>query len=206
MLSCGRSPSSANAFDEAEARLSPDQQKALLADQNAWVRSYARVCGLPDMPSALTLAPEVKACMARAGSARIAYLRAYGSFSASPPLGQASAPFAQAPPASATVASSPTRIGPSFDCSKAYSPLALMICANPALSKVDLRFVQAYQALRQQVGKDGQHQVWREAIDFENAVRRAATVSEGELNALSSEFYVLDSGSYLILACFEKSA
>ena len=143
------------AFVEAEARLSPEQQKALLADQNDWVRSYTRVCGLSDMPPALTLAPEVKACMARAGSARIAYLRAYGSYSAPPPLGQTSAPFAQTPPASATVASSPTRIGPSFDCSKASSPLALMICASPALSKVDLSFVQAYRALWQQVGRTG---------------------------------------------------
>ncbi len=165
-------------FDEAEARLSPDQQKALLADQNAWVRLYARVCGLSDMPSALALAPEVKACMARAGWARIAYLRAYGSFSASPPLGQASAHFAQTPPASATVASSPTRIGPSFDCNKADRPLALIICASPALSKVDLRFVQAYQALRQQVGKDGQRQLRQEAIDFQNAVLRACRIPE----------------------------
>ena len=172
------------AFVEAEARLSPEQQKALLGDQNDWVRSYTRVCGLPDMPSAVTLAPEVKACMARAGSARIAYLRAYGSYSAPPPLGQASAPFAQTPPASAsasasaTVASSPTRIGPSFDCSKAYSPLALMICASPALSKVDLRFVQAYQALWQQVGKEGQRQLLREAVDFQNAVLRACRIPE----------------------------
>ena len=166
------------AFVEAEARLSPEQQKALLADQNDWVRSYARVCGLPDMPSALTLAPEVKACMARAGWARIAYLRAYGSFSASPPMGQASAPFAQTPPASATVASSPTRIGPSFDCNKASSPLALMICASPALSKVDLRFVQAYQALWQQVGKEGQRQLLAEAVDFQNAVLHACRIPE----------------------------
>ena len=166
------------AFVEAEARLSPDQQKALLADQNDWVRSYTRVCGLSDMPPGLTLAPEVKACMARAGWARIAYLRAYGSFSAPPPMGQASAPFAQTPPASATVASSPTRIGPSFDCSKAYSPLALMICASPALSKVDLRFVQAYRALWQQVGKEGQRELLGEAVDFQNAVQHACRIPE----------------------------
>jgi len=168
------------AFVEAEAGLSPDQQKELLADQNDWVRSYARVCGLPDSPSALALAPEVKACMARAGWARTAYLRAYGSYSASSPMGQASAPFAQTPPASAsaTVASSPTRIGPSFDCNKASSPLALMICASPALSKVDLRFVQAYQALWQQAGKDGQREVLREAVDFQNAVLRACRIPE----------------------------
>ena len=41
----------------------------------------------------------------------------------------------------------PRRIGPSFDCKKAARPLALMICASPDLSREDLRFVQAYQAL-----------------------------------------------------------
>jgi uncharacterized protein YecT (DUF1311 family) len=35
------------AYDEAKARLNPDQQKALLADQNGWVRTYPQACG-PD--------------------------------------------------------------------------------------------------------------------------------------------------------------
>jgi uncharacterized protein len=76
------------AFDKARARLSPEGQKELLADQNAWVHSYAHTCGLSDRPPTLPLAPEIKNCMARAGRARIAYLRAYGSSPASPSSSQ----------------------------------------------------------------------------------------------------------------------
>jgi uncharacterized protein YecT (DUF1311 family) len=68
-----------DAFDAAKARLSPDQQKALLADQNGWVRTYPRTCGLTDAPPSLPLAPAIKDCMAEAGRARIAYLRDYGA-------------------------------------------------------------------------------------------------------------------------------
>lgn len=67
-----------HAYDEARARLDLDQQKALLADQNAGVHSYARACGLGDNPPALPLAPKIKGCMTEAGRARIAYLTAYG--------------------------------------------------------------------------------------------------------------------------------
>jgi uncharacterized protein len=40
------------------------------------------------------------------------------------------------------------RVGPSFDCGKATHPLALTLCADTDLSRVDLMYVQAYQALR----------------------------------------------------------
>jgi uncharacterized protein YecT (DUF1311 family) len=67
-----------NAYNEANARLGTYQQKALLADQNAWVKSYPLKCGLAqDAAPALPLAPAVKDCMASAGRARIVYLRAY---------------------------------------------------------------------------------------------------------------------------------
>ena len=67
-----------HAYDDANARLSPDRQKALLADQNGWVKSYPLACGLAqDAAPPLPLAPAIKACMAQAGRARIAYLRAY---------------------------------------------------------------------------------------------------------------------------------
>ena len=57
------------AFDEAKARLDPDQQKALLADQNAWVVSYSHACGIaPDAPPSLPLAPSIQNCMAKAGA------------------------------------------------------------------------------------------------------------------------------------------
>jgi uncharacterized protein len=71
-----------HAFDEAKARLDPEQQKALLADQNSWVRSYPRTCGLTDAPPSLPLTPTIKDCMEQAGRARIAYLKAYDGTSA----------------------------------------------------------------------------------------------------------------------------
>jgi uncharacterized protein YecT (DUF1311 family) len=85
-----------HAFDEAKARLSPDQQKALLADQNGWVRTYPQACGvMPNAAPALPLAASIKNCMAEAGRARIAYLRNYGASeattSAGPPPGAAAA-------------------------------------------------------------------------------------------------------------------
>lgn len=72
------------AYDEARSQLTPDQQKALLADQNGWVRSYPRVCGLGDAPPSLPLATSIKNCVAEAGRARIAYLKAYSVTSAAP--------------------------------------------------------------------------------------------------------------------------
>jgi hypothetical protein len=66
------------AYDDARARLAPEQRKALLADQKAWVASYPPACGVARViaPS-LPLAPAIKDCMAQAGRARIAYLKAY---------------------------------------------------------------------------------------------------------------------------------
>jgi hypothetical protein len=75
-----------HAFDERREKLNPDQRKALLADQNDWVKSYAKACGLPaDAPPSLPLVPEIKNCMAEAGRARISYLKAYTA----PPSGSA---------------------------------------------------------------------------------------------------------------------
>ena len=158
-----------HAYDEAKAQLSPDAKKALLADQNAWVKSYPAACGLEqDRPPELPLSPAVRECMAQAGRARIIYLRAYGSAPASPRP-------QSAPP---TSAGGPSRIGPSFDCAKATQPLATMICANPLLSELDLRFVQAYQALRQQVGPDGQQQLRQEAVEFQQSVLQTCGIPE----------------------------
>ena len=77
-----------HAFDDTNAKLSPDQQKALLADQNGWVKSYPLACGLArDVAPALPLAPAIKDCMAAAGRARIAYLRAYAAELPAPTAG-----------------------------------------------------------------------------------------------------------------------
>ena len=84
-----------HAYDEVRARLSPEQQKALLADQNGWVKTYPQACGLSqDAPPSLPLAPAIKDCMAQAGRARIAYLRGYAGQA---PAGAAPAPAAARP-------------------------------------------------------------------------------------------------------------
>jgi hypothetical protein len=60
--------------------------------------------------------------------------------------------------------------GPSFDCSTAKDTLARLICSDGRLSRLDLLFVQSYQALRQQLDDTGQHDLRQEANDFQNAV------------------------------------
>jgi peptidoglycan hydrolase-like protein with peptidoglycan-binding domain len=70
------------------------------------------------------------------------------------------------------------RIGPSFPCTKATQPLALTICADPRLSRVDLMFVQAYQALRQQTGDAGSKSLRQEEADFHNKVLRECGIPD----------------------------
>jgi hypothetical protein len=79
-------------------------------------------------------------------------------------------PPSQAPPPITNDTTAAGRIGPSFDCSKATQPLAQMICRSPNLARADLEFVQAYQALRQQIGDAGQAQLRQEALDFQSSV------------------------------------
>ena len=68
------------AFNLARWGLDPQRDKALLADQNGWVKSYPPKCGLAqDTAPVVPLAPAIKDCMAEAGRARIAYLQAYAS-------------------------------------------------------------------------------------------------------------------------------
>jgi hypothetical protein len=45
-----------------------------------------------------------------------------------------------------------------------------LICSDPGLSEDDLRFREAYEALRQQSGEAGQRQLRQEAVDFDNSV------------------------------------
>jgi Putative peptidoglycan binding domain len=59
------------------------------------------------------------------------------------------------------------RLGPGFDCAKANDALSALICGSDQLAETDLRFNQAYQALRLQVGTDGQAVLRQEAIDFQ---------------------------------------
>ena len=67
-----------------------------------------------------------------------------------------STPAALVPPSnnsptneSTAIQSTHPAVGPSFNCGAAHQPLARVICADPTLSATDLRYVQAYQALRQ---------------------------------------------------------
>jgi len=69
-------------------------------------------------------------------------------------------------------------IGPGFDCSKATQPLARLICADPELSRIDLRFNQGYQALRQQLGTPGRQQLNQEDLEFLDYVKRSCGVPE----------------------------
>jgi uncharacterized protein YecT (DUF1311 family) len=97
-----------HAFDDAKARLAPDQQKALVADQNGWVAAYPQNCGLNgDVPPIVPLAPALKNCLAEAGRDRLQYLQSYGTAEAkgagaSP--AQPAAPAAPAPPLPAPAA------------------------------------------------------------------------------------------------------
>lgn len=69
-----------HAFDAARARVGETRFPVLRADQNAWVASYPRSCGLaPDAPPPIPLPPQVRDCMASAGRTRIVYLNAYDS-------------------------------------------------------------------------------------------------------------------------------
>jgi uncharacterized protein YecT (DUF1311 family) len=66
-------------YNEARARLTPEQRKPLLEDQRAWVHSYAAACGVPpDRPPPVPVPASVIECFKRAAEARAAYLRHYG--------------------------------------------------------------------------------------------------------------------------------
>lgn len=143
-----------DAINEARARIGEDAWPALWEDQKAWVRSYASACGVPfDRPPPIPVPPSVRACFKKAGEARIAFIRSYSP----------------APAGNAVVIPSvgpPERVGPSFDCTKATTPLTFLICGDAELSRLDLRFAQAYWALFQQLGPAAQPQLKKEDIEF----------------------------------------
>lgn len=89
------------AFDEAKTRLNADQQKTLIADQNGWALSYPQACGLnADVQPSLPLEPSLRDCLAKAGQARLQYLKDYGQAkpeNAATPAAPAAAPASSAP-------------------------------------------------------------------------------------------------------------
>jgi peptidoglycan hydrolase-like protein with peptidoglycan-binding domain len=70
------------------------------------------------------------------------------------------------------------QIGPSFDCDKASTPLARMICASPELSRIDLQFVQPYYAIRQQLSAEGRRELDEEDHEFIESVQQLCGVPE----------------------------
>jgi hypothetical protein len=67
------------AFNEVRWGLAPELDRALLADQRAWVRGYAASCGVPPgaPPPPLPVSRAIKECFTAAAQARVAYIRAY---------------------------------------------------------------------------------------------------------------------------------
>ena len=61
-------------------------------------------------------------------------------------------------------------VGPSFDCNQFHTPTATLICSSPDLSRIDLEFVQAYYALRQEVGEAGWPVLRQEDVYFIQSV------------------------------------
>ncbi len=123
----------------------------------------------------LPISASIKTCFKRAAMARIAYLRAYGITAEG------------APTSPSQGAAGSDRIGPSFDCSKAGYPLALMLCADADLSRLDIRFGQAYWALFQQVGPAGQPQLKQEDLAFFDQVQEQCGVPRS--GALTAEVW-----------------
>jgi clan AA aspartic protease (TIGR02281 family) len=125
----------------------------------------------PNNPPPIPVPTPIKECFKQAGEARIAYLRAYGATAAD---GATSSVASETAPSG--------RVGPSFDCSKAASPLTLLICRDDTLSRVDLAFNQAYWALYQQLGPVGQLQLQEQDIAFiEQAQEQCGLPASGPL-------------------------
>jgi hypothetical protein len=100
------------AFDQARSRLSREQQRVLAAGQNEWSEASPQKCGLSsdDAPE-LPLDPELKQCLMKAGRARLAYLRAYGTTGDAKSRSAATAPAADPdkPPTTDATAAPPAK-------------------------------------------------------------------------------------------------
>ncbi|MGA3401800.1 MAG: peptidoglycan-binding protein [Acetobacteraceae bacterium] len=94
----------------------------------------------------------------------------------SPPPVAFAAPAITPVPAPAPTPSPTTRIGPSFDCAKADSPLMHLICWDADLSRADLLLVQPYYVLRHEVGVIGWKPLMVEAINFQQEAQQACGI------------------------------
>jgi hypothetical protein len=59
-------------------------------------------------------------------------------------------------------------VGPSFDCAAVQKPDAQIVCSSPDLSRAELSLMQAYYALRWQVGPGGWPLLRQEQLNFQN--------------------------------------
>lgn len=76
------------------------------------------------------------------------------------------------------------RIGPGFDCANARRPLALLICADPELSLVDLAYNQAHSALMEDLEPVSRQQLKQEVNEFlDGVVTECKLPREGGLTA-----------------------
>jgi uncharacterized protein len=97
---------------------------------------------------------------------------------------------------SAPVAPAPA-IRPSFDCGAAHQPLAVTICADATLSLADLRYVQAYQALRQAAPADKKWTLQQETISFVSDVEASCGLSsQGTAPPLTEQLRMCISAAY----------
>lgn len=76
----------------------------------------------------------------------------------------------------AATATRTVTLGPAFDCTAAKQPLAQMLCTDPELARLDLRFGQAYWTLYQQGGKEGQRALKEEDAAFLNGVQQQCLI------------------------------
>jgi len=142
------------AIFEARARIGEGAWPAFWENQKAWVRSYALACGIPqDRPPPLPVPTSIRECFRHAAEARITFVRSYGLTTPGTP------------------ASAASRIGPGYDCNRVVRPLALMICADPDLSRMDLRYNQAFWALLQQLDPSARQGLRQEEEAFIDAVQ-----------------------------------
>jgi hypothetical protein len=81
-------------------------------------------------------------------------------------------------PTGAAQGDATARIGPSFDCAAVHTPTTQLICGSAEMSRADLEFVQAYYALRQQVGAAGWPALRDEDLDFLNRIRAECGIPE----------------------------
>ena len=86
-----------------------------------------------------------------------------------------------------SVPTAQSRLGPSFPCPSPRDPLAQLICSSPDLSQADLRYVQAYQALRAQLNPSGQSMLRQEAVAFNQTVRSECGIGAPDSGKVASQ-------------------